>query len=278
MPQPLYHIDAFVSDSARGNPAAVVLLDVWPSPSLLQAIAEENRLPETAFLVADSAPGHYALRWFSPRSEVPLCGHATLAAAHVLFHEREPHAKRLFFTTRSGALRAERQAEGIALDFPAARLRPLPPAPSLQPYLGGEPRALYAYGDDGFVLLDDEAAVRAARVPEETVLTALGLRGLCVTARGETADIVSRFFAPALGIPEDPATGSAHCALAPYWGERLGRKRLRARQLSERGGELECVWEGERVQLVGRSRLYLRGAIESPLPGADFREPGSGGD
>ncbi len=276
MSRPIYHVDAFVGDGRRGNPAAVVLLDAWPPDDLLQAVAEENRLPETAFVVPGPEPGMQTLRWFSPRVEVPLCGHATLATAYVLFRETGAGRERLLFSTRSGTLEAIRDGEDIALDLPAAPLRTLPPAPALRPFLGEDPEALLAYGDDGLAVLAGEEAVRASRVPEEGVLEALGLRGLCVTARGKTADVVSRFFAPALGIPEDPVTGSAHCALAPYWGERLGRKRFRARQLSERGGELRCRWEGARVWIAGRARLYLRGTIESPLPGRTFPEAGKG--
>jgi predicted PhzF superfamily epimerase YddE/YHI9 len=270
MPQPIYHVDAFVGQGCRGNPAGVVLLEFWPADDLLHAIAEENLLPETAFVVPEANRGEYALRWFSPRAEVPLCGHATLATAFVLFHETGVEGDRLRFSTLSGPLVAFREGEDIGLDLPTASLRPLPPTPALRPYLGGEPEAFYAYGDDALVVVVDEDAVRASRAPDEQVLATLGLRGLCVSARGKEFDIVSRFFAPPLGIPEDPVTGSAHCALAPYWGKRLGRKSLTARQLSERGGVLRCRWEEERVRIAGRGRLYLRGTIESPLPGRDF--------
>jgi predicted PhzF superfamily epimerase YddE/YHI9 len=265
--RPIYQIDAFVSETCRGNPAAVVLLDAWPEDDLLQAVAEENRLPETAFLVPGASPQAFALRWFSPRAEVPLCGHATLASAYVLFHETGVSGERLVFSTRSGPLEAIREGEDITLDLPTASLRPLAPSAGLRPFLGGDPEEFFAYGEDGLAVLPDEEAVRASRVPDETALDALGLRGLCVTARGREADVVSRFFAPGLGIPEDPVTGSAHCAVAPYWGRRLGRTSLRARQLSERGGALRCRWEGARVRISGRARRYLSGTIGSPLPG-----------
>lgn len=262
----IYHVDAFAEGPLRGNPAAVVLFEAWPADELLLALAEENALSETAFLLPPR-DGDYPLRWFSPVAEVPLCGHATLAAAHVLLRERAVAAtESLTFATRGGRLTARIDGERIVLDLPAARLRPLSLGRELRAFLGGEVVEAFAYGDDALAVLPDEDAVRACRVPDGKVLTTLGLRGLCVSAPGREVDVVSRFFAPPLGIPEDPVTGSAHCALVPYWVPRLGRATMTARQLSVRGGALYCEWRGDRVALAGLTRLYLRGEIDPFYP------------
>lgn len=265
---PIWQLDAFSPEPFRGNPAAVCLLADWPAEDWLQRVAAENNLSETAFLVP-AGPGRYELRWFTPKVEVDLCGHATLAAAWVLLHETERARPAVTFQTRSGELAVERCGEGLRMDFPAvpAEAPGLPP-PVLSalktPVAGAwRVRELHA-ATYGLALLESEAAVRAA-APD---LAALGRAGanLIVTAPSASpqSDFVSRFFAPASGVAEDPVTGSAHCTLAPFWAQRLGRSRLRARQLSARGGELTCELMGQRVAIEGTCAPYLCGTIAAP--------------
>jgi PhzF family phenazine biosynthesis protein len=258
---PCFHVDAFASAPFRGNPAAVCLLARARPQRWLQAVAAEMNLSETAFVVP-RARG-FGLRWFTPRVEVDLCGHATLAAAHVLWHERvAPTATELRFATRSGELRATRRGECIELDFPARPALPVRPPAGLARALGAQPVAVAKNVDDLLVELATADAVRAL-TPDLAALRRLPVRGVIATARGDTRrhHIVSRFFGPAVGVDEDPVTGSAHCALAPWWAPRLGRTTLRAFQASARGGEVECELVGDRVLLRGAAVTVLRGEL-----------------
>jgi PhzF family phenazine biosynthesis protein len=262
---PLYWLDAFTSEIFRGNPAAVVPLDTWLPDTLLQKIAFENGLSETAFFVR-TGPARFHLRWFTPPAiEVDLCGHATLATAWTLFHQLGQHGDVLTFDSRSGPLPVSRSADGkLELDFPAtpvAAENDPEVARTTTAALGQSPAWLARSRFDCFAVLPDAESVRALR-PDLAQVAALGGRGLVVTAPGDsTCDFVSRFFAPQTGIPEDPVTGSAHCALMPYWATRLGKTKLHARQVSSRGGELWCEMAGDRVKIAGRCALYLSGEI-----------------
>ena len=252
-----YQVDAFTDRPFRGNPAAVCLLDAWPEDWLLQAIAAENNLSETAFLVP--AEQGYELRWFTPLAEVDLCGHATLASAHVLLRVRERSEDAVTFHTRSGELTV-RQREGLlAMDFPATPPRPCPAPDALLRGLGHTPSEVLA-AQDYMAVYDSESDIRSLS-PDPTVLKELDLRGVVTTAVGEDCDFVSRFFAPKLGVVEDPVTGSAHCELAPFWSARLGRTVLEAHQVSSRGGRIRCLPDGDRVGILGKAALFLKGEI-----------------
>lgn len=253
-----YQVDAFARRVFEGNPAAVCPLEHWLSDEVLQAIAEENNLSETAFF---ARTGHrFHLRWFTPVAEVDLCGHATLAAAHVVFDLLGHEGQDVCFDTRSGPLTVVREGTALAMDFPA---RPpvscAAPAALLRGLRGLHPVEVLA-ADDYVVVLADESAVRAL-APDHEAFKALDRRGVVVTAPGRDVDFVSRFFAPALGVPEDPVTGSAHCELAPYWAPILGKTDLHARQVSRRGGEVRCRLRGDRVVLVGHAVLFMTGEI-----------------
>ncbi|MEF8824239.1 MAG: PhzF family phenazine biosynthesis protein [Desulfohalobiaceae bacterium] len=252
-----YQVDAFADSPFRGNPAAVCFFEKWPQDRFLQAIAAENNLSETAFLVP--AEGGYALRWFTPVAEVDLCGHATIAAAYVLFWLRGYSGERITFFTRSGEL-SVRQIEGLlAMDFPADPPRPCDQPEALIRGLGQPPSEVLA-GQDYVAVYDSESTVRSL-FPNPAVLSELDLRGVVATAPGEDCDFVSRFFAPKLGVFEDPVTGSAHCELTPYWSSRQGKSILEARQVSPRGGWMRCRLNGDRVDLSGSAVLFLEGEI-----------------
>ncbi|OPL15581.1 MAG: isomerase [delta proteobacterium MLS_D] len=256
---PLYHIDAFTSTVFSGNPAAVCILDHWIDDGLLQSIAMENNLSETAFLVP--ADDGFDLRWFTPTTEVTLCGHATLAAAFVVMTRRGWTGDEVLFRTRwSGRLAVTSRGELFVMDFPARSTRPAGVPPGLEDALGVTPRSVFESEEDLLVVLDDEHAVRAAR-PDMTVLEQVPFRGVIITARGDESDIVSRFFAPRVGVPEDPVTGSSHCVLAPYWARVLGKTKLHAVQVSKRGGELWCSSLGDRVAISGEAAIYSEGTI-----------------
>jgi PhzF family phenazine biosynthesis protein len=260
----LYQIDAFADQVFRGNPAAVVPLEDWLPDATLQAIAAENNLSETAFFVRNVSGYH--LRWFTPLQEVPLCGHATLATAHVILRRLTPGSSRVEFTTLSGPLAVTRAANGLTLDFP--RLEPVPvpsPPASLARGLGLQPVEVFeTRGDPNyFAVYTCEAEVRGLR-PDLAMLGSLHPFGVAATARGIATDIVSRYFAPSYGIPEDPVTGSIHCALTPWWAARLGRTELTAYQASARGGSLRCRVVGDRVYLTGSAVEYFQGTIEIP--------------
>jgi len=254
----LYHIDAFTDRVFAGNPAAVCPLDSWLPDETLQAIAAENNLSETAFFVGGG--GEYALRWFTPTVEVDLCGHATLASAYVLFEALEPSLSEVRFSSRSGPLTVTRDGDLLALDFPTRAPDPCVTPSGLEEALGARPREVWA-ARDYMAVFDSEDEVRALR-PDMERVSRLDRFALIVTAPGNEVDFVSRFFAPASGIPEDPVTGSAHCTLIPYWAQRLGRTRLRARQVSRRGGELFCEHQGSRVLIAGRAVKFLEGSFD----------------
>ena len=263
-----YQVDAFADRPFTGNPAAVCRLDEWPEDAFLQAIAEENNLSETAFFVP-SAKGFH-LRWFTPVREVDLCGHATLATAHVIFSESADSATEIVFETRSGDLPVRRCGDRIEMDFPAIPLVSCPCPELLQEALGTAPCAVFV-ADIYVAVLDSEAQVRSLK-PDLGRLTQLDKRAVCVTAPGEQADFVSRYFAPKMGVPEDPVTGSAHCKLVPYWAQRLGKCELLARQLSKRGGELSCSLRGERVLIAGKAVTVMTSAL-MVLPEHPIQEP-----
>jgi PhzF family phenazine biosynthesis protein len=257
----LYQIDAFARNVFEGNPAAVCPLPRWHDDQLLQAIAAENNLSETAFFVA--AGERFELRWFTPIGEVDLCGHATLASAFVLFELLGYEQRAVRFATRSGELVVTRRGSQLAMDFPVRTPRPCPAPAALLEGLRVQPLEVLS-ADDYIAVLEDEQQVRDL-VPDQLALASLDLRGVGVTARGREVDFVSRFFAPRHGIPEDPVTGSLHCALAPYWGARLSKQTLTARQISRRGGSLVCELHGERVTLCGYAVKFMHGQIELPL-------------
>ena len=261
---PLYQIDAFVTEQPfSGNPAAVCPLDSWLPTDLMQAIAAENNLSETAFFVAEGEG--YRLRWFTPATEVDLCGHATLASAYVVFDRLSPARRSVTFTTeKAGPLTVTRDGDLLALDFPARPPEACATTDAVTDALGRRPAALLAARD--YLAVYDSADEIAALKPNVAAVAALDRFAVIVTApgRGEV-DFVSRFFAPARGVDEDPVTGSAHCTLIPYWAERLGKTRLMARQLSRRGGALACAVVGSpgggRVTIAGRAVPFLEGTI-----------------
>ena len=253
---PIQQVAAFAEGPFEGNPAAVCSLDAWLPDALLQSIAAENNLSETAFVVG--ADGCYGLRWFTPSCEVDLCGHATLAAAHVVF-QQDRDLKQIRFESRSGDLLVRRRGERFTLDFPVQEARPCEAPPELNRALNLRTKACLQ-GVDLMAVVADEETVRRLQ-PDLAMVAALPGRGLIVTAPGINADFVSRFFAPGLGIDEDPVTGSAHCTLVPYWSERLGKKVLQATQLSDRGGTLRCALNAERVLIAGEAVTYSKGMI-----------------
>ncbi|MEM8562605.1 MAG: PhzF family phenazine biosynthesis protein [Pseudomonadota bacterium] len=270
MKLPIYQVDAFTRSVFAGNPAAVMPLERWVQDELLQKIAMENNLSETAFFVPKN--DEFELRWFTPMSEVRLCGHATLAAAHTLFEDLAYEGDEIRFQTHSGMLRVSRDESLLTLDFPPTPCQPIDVDLNVCSALGAtasealipseSPRDLlyvYEFEEDITRLKPDFAALKAA-----TELCVI------VTAPGNDCDFVSRFFAPRFGIDEDPVTGSAHCALVPYWSKRLNTRELRARQLSERGGELACRFENGRVFMAGTAVTFMRGhVVASSLHRAD---------
>ncbi|KXS52491.1 MAG: phenazine biosynthesis protein, PhzF family [Marinobacter sp. T13-3] len=265
---PIYQIDAFTSETFKGNPAAVMPLEAWLPEQQLQAIAQENNLSETAFVVplpeSDSADFH--IRWFTPTTEVPLCGHATLATAWVIFNKLGWSTERVRFTSKSGALAVARKPDGwLELDFPNLPFEQQPTPALITEALGEAPATtLYVPNDTNYMVeLTDESAVLDA-APDLRKLAQLGNQGLIVTAPGSECDFVSRYFAPGAGIDEDPVTGSIHSVLTPYWAEKLGKNTLYARQLSKRGGELRCELRGERVAIAGQAAFYMEGAVSLP--------------
>jgi PhzF family phenazine biosynthesis protein len=258
----LWQVDAFTDRVFGGNPAAVCWLESEADPAWMQAVAAEMNLAETAF-VRRLGGGLHELRWFTPTVEVDLCGHATLATAHAVWEAGlAPTGEPLRFSTRSGVLTCARDGTWIELDFPATPPSPADPPDALLAALGVQPRYMGRSRFDYLVVLDSEAAVRAVR-PEFRRLGEVPTRGVIVTARSDDSqyDFVSRFFAPAVGVDEDPVCGSAHCCLAPYWSELLGRRELQARQISARGGVLRLRNNGDRVALGGQAVTVLRGEL-----------------
>lgn len=261
-----HQVDAFASRPFTGNPAMVYRLDAWLDDALMQQIAAEHNLAETAFVVKEGAVWH--IRWFTPTAEVPLCGHATLASAHVLLECYGERVEVLEFTCLSGALRVSREGSLLVLDFPQRLTQPCELQAAVEQAMGRavtEVRVLP--GLDGvqelMVVLDSEAEVRAYQ-PNLPALASLPGLGVLITAPGERHDFVSRYFAPSIGINEDPVTGSTHCMLVPYWAERLGKPELSAFQCSARGGELHCRLEGERVKIAGQAVLVASGRLNLP--------------
>ena len=255
---PIYTLDAFTGRVFHGNPAAVCPLAVWLPDETLQAIAAENNLSETAFFVETKSG--YDIRWFTPKQEVDLCGHATLASAHVVLNFLKPGLSSVKFSSKSGVLKVARAGELLALDFPTRIPKPCPPPHGLLEGLGKPPEKTFV-SRDVMAVYEDEGDVKTL-APDFARLAEVNAFAIIVTAPGQDVDFVSRFFAPRAGIAEDPVTGSSHCTLIPYWAKRLGKKRLRALQLSPRGGELFCELRGERVSIAGRTVLYLEGTIE----------------
>jgi len=254
----LYQVDAFTNRVFGGNPAAICLLDDWLDDTLLQSIALENNLSETAYLVP--ADGHYDLRWFTPAAEIDLCGHATLASAYVIFEFVNPKSRKVEFETKSGRLGVAREGDVLTMDFPSRPPKPIPPSEEIDRILGVTSTELLQ-SRDILVVLENEEQVRALRPDLMALSQRDDIFAVIVTAPGRSCDFVSRFFAPREGIPEDPVTGSAHCTLIPYWSKRLGKKELLAHQVSARGGELYCVDRGERVWIGGKAALYMKGTI-----------------
>ena len=261
---PLYQIDAFSNQIFSGNPAAVCPLNTWLEDSLMQAIAQENNLSETAFFVPEG--NCYHIRWFTPVAEVDLCGHATLAAAFVIFTYYDTSSGHVSFRSKSGRLTVVQENGLLSMDFPSQ-----PPvlceAPrELVEGIGKEPAEILC-SEDYFVVFSHEHEIIGLN-PDMEILRTLNLRGVIVTAQGENVDFVSRFFAPKFGVNEDPVTGSAHCALTPYWAGRLNKKNLHAYQISQRGGELFCKDCGRRVTISGRAVRFMEGTITVDLKDA----------
>ena len=259
---PLYQVDAFTTELFGGNPAAVVPLPEFLSENLMQSIAAENNLSETAFVVIRGR-GKFDIRWFTPTKEVRLCGHATLAAAHILYRSGVEEIERLRFRTReAGTINVYPRGEGrYAMDFRADTFKKARSSKKVRAALGGlKPKAVYKGTDDLLVVLKNEAQV-ANLQPNLHVVQEFKQRGLLVTAPGDAVDFVSRAFYPNYGIDEDPVTGSAHTTLTPYWAQRLGRNQLSAQQISARKGTLSCTLRDDRVDIAGEAVLYLRGEI-----------------
>ena len=253
----MYQVDAFASRVFTGNPAAVVPLQSWLPDDVMQSIALENNLSETAYFVPEE--GGYAIRWFTPLTEVDLCGHATLASAYVVFERLEFEEPVIRFSSRSGPLTVTRDEDRLVLDFPARPPLPCDTPEAIVRAFGETPQACLK-ADDYVIVFENESQVRAAS-PNMDALLELDGRGVVITSRATDCDFVCRFFGPAVGIPEDPVTGSAYTQLAPYWADVLGKTSFHARQLSARGGELHCEVSGDRVKIAGHATLYLEGTI-----------------
>lgn len=255
----LYQVDAFTDKLFKGNPAAVCILDKWPSDDLMQSIAAENNLAETAFIVPTS--DKYEIRWFTPATEVDLCGHATLASAYVIFnHLGFKGGEIIFFSPRSGILKVKKDNELLSLDFPVDELKSIESLPEIFTGIGLKPLETLKGKTDYIAVLESEKDIINVQPNQESIAKLKG-RGLIITAPGIDVDFVSRFFAPQSGIDEDPVTGSAHTSLTPYWSKRLNKKTLKAKQLSKRGGVLFCTDKDERIEIAGNARLFMIGEI-----------------
>lgn len=260
MKLPIYQIDAFTSTVFGGNPAAVCILDTWLPSETMQLIAQENNLAETAFIVQKNSI--FDLRWFTPETEVDLCGHATLASAFALFQYYGYTENTIqFYSHRSGDLFVTKSSNGLmTIDFPSDELVALQHNTTLNQAIGLTPERTFKGKTDYLLIYGSQQEIEAIR-PNFHLLDAIDCRGVIVTAPGTDVDFVSRFFAPLCGIPEDPVTGSAHTSMTPYWSKVLGKTTLSAKQLSKRGGELQCEYLGERVKISGRAAPYLVGEI-----------------
>jgi predicted PhzF superfamily epimerase YddE/YHI9 len=262
----IWQVDAFAKKVMEGNPAAIMPLEKFLEPALMQKIASENNLAETAFIVR-RAPGQYALRWFTPTVEVDLCGHATLASAWVIFAELDPELKQIHFETLSGTLIVDRGRDGNhVMSLPSDPIVPYAPSASCRQQIGEAldvPAPVEVFkGKNVVAVFETPAQVRALKGPGRIADAIPSDTGLIATAPGDEGyDFISRYFAPHHGIAEDPVTGSAHCALTPYWAKRLGKKTLKARQVSPRGGDLTCTDDGARTILSGPCALYMKGEI-----------------
>lgn len=256
----IFQVDAFTSKPFGGNPAAVVPLESWISDEMMLQISSENNLSETAFVVKDE--DRYKIRWFTPTVEVNLCGHATLAAAHVIFNELKLEDKVIRFDSdRSGELSVAKVGDLLVLDFPAYPITEIGAVPGLAEAIGAEPKQTWkAQGNMVFLLLESEAQIKALE-PDISLVAKVPYDEVIVTAPGDDCDFASRMFAPRIGIPEDPVTGAIHCSLIPYWAEQLGKNELFARQVSARGGELFCELTGDRVKIGGNAVTFLKGEI-----------------
>jgi PhzF family phenazine biosynthesis protein len=260
MRTPIFQLDAFTTRRFAGNPAAVMPMDSFPDDTVLQAIAAENNLAETAFLVSEGRD--YRLRWFTPATEVPLCGHATLASAAVVMERLEPGRNQVVFHTASGPLTVNRVEAGYVMDFPVRLSEPVSTPPGLAEALGVDPIEVLANAFNYMVVLNDAQVLRKL-APDMSALVRIDRPGVIVTAPGEGIyDFISRYFAPAKGIPEDPVTGAAHCMLVPYWAKRLGKIAFRAFQASRRGGEMTCRLAKDRIELEGTCVFYMEGEVE----------------
>jgi PhzF family phenazine biosynthesis protein len=260
MRTPIFQVDAFATHLFAGNPAAVLPMRSFPADAMMQAVAAENNLAETAFLVPEG--DDYRLRWFTPNVEVPLCGHATLASAAVVMERLEPGRKRVVFHTASGPLTVDRADAGYVMNFPARPSDPISPPPGLAEALGAVSVEVFVNAFNYMAVLDSAQVLRTL-TPDMAAIARLDRPGVIVTAPGDGSyDFLSRYFAPAKGIPEDPVTGAAHCMLAPYWAKRLGKTAFCAFQASRRGGEITCRLAGDRVELEGACVFYLEGEVE----------------
>lgn len=253
----LYQVDAFASQAFTGNPAAVCPLDTWLPDTVMQSIAAENNLSETAFFVPSKAGFH--IRWFTPTAEVNLCGHATLAAAHVIFEELHFSKLEIHFISKSGSLFVSKNSYGLQLNFPNQLASPCA-TPEIITSAFGQAPELCLSNINYIAVFNDEAFVKTV-TPDFDLLATLDLQGMVITSRSNDYDFISRCFAPKYGINEDPVTGSSFTELAPYWSQQLGKKRLNAKQVSKRGGEVHCELQGDRVFISGQSTLYLKGTI-----------------
>jgi PhzF family phenazine biosynthesis protein len=261
MRAPIYKLDSFTTERFAGNPAAVVVVQTFPDDVTMQSIAAENNLPETAFIARDG--DDYRLRWCTPTVEVPFCGHATLASAAVVMHRLQPERSRVVFHTKSGPLIVSKSGDGYSMDFPARALSRIAITESVVASLGVTPLELHTDNLKNYLaLLDTPQRVRTL-TPDLASIARLDCSGMIVTAQGDgDHDFTSRYFAPAKGIPEDPVTGGAHCALTPFWSQRLGKSEFRAYQASARGGSMHCRLDGDRVVIQGDCVFYLAGEIE----------------
>ncbi len=260
MRTPIFQIDAFATRRFTGNPAAVMPMKTFPADAVMQAIAAENNLAETAFLVPEGSD--YRLRWFTPATEVPLCGHATLASAATVMERLEPGRTRVIFHSASGPLTVSRADAGYVMDFPARPSELVPSPRGLAEALGVVPTEVFVNAFNYMAVLDSAQVLREL-APDMSALARVDRGGVIVTAHGDGIyDFVSRYFAPAKGIPEDPVTGSSHCMLAPYWAKRLGKTAFRAFQASHRGGEVLCRLAGDRIELEGTCVFYLEGEVQ----------------
>lgn len=259
----LYQVDAFSERCFAGNPAAVCPLASWLPDVWMQSIAAENNLSDTAFLVA--VGDRFEIRWFTPQREVNLCGHATLAAAYVLFHELGYAQQCIQFQSKSGMLKVQREGDWLVLDFPAQPPTQCDIPACLQQAFGATPRVC-CKAEDYLLVFDDAEQVVQAR-PDLVALQTLDLRGVIITASAREYDFITRFFAPKYGVDEDPVTGSAFTQLIPYWHQQTGKTRFFAKQVSARGGELRCEWDDDRVFIAGQAALYMKGRISLPANG-----------